>query len=101
MTVVRWTETAASDLESIRDYIRRDSPIMAQLVATRLYETVSLLSDYPAAGRVVPERNDPLLRELVRPPYRIVYELRDNVVEILTVFHAARMFPADIAPPAR
>ena len=77
MTVVRWTETAASDLESIRD------------------------SDYPAAGRVVPERNDPLLRELVRPPYRIVYDLQDNVVEILTVFHAARMFPADIAPPAR
>ncbi len=101
MTVIRWTETAASDLESIRDYIGRDSPIMAQLVVTRLYEAVTLLEDHPTAGRVVPERNDPSLRELVRPPYRIVYERHPDAVTILTVFHSARMFPTDVAPPAR
>ncbi len=98
MTVIRWTETAASDLESIRDYIGRDSPIMAQLVVTRLYEAVSLLEDHPMAGRILPERSDPSLREIVRPPYRIVYERHRDSVTILTVFHSARMFPAESAP---
>lgn len=101
MSQVRWTETAASDLESIRDYIAHDSPSIAQLVVTRLDEAASILIDYPDAGRTVPERNDPGLRELIRPPYRIVYERRDDAVIILTVFHAARTFPPDIAPPAR
>lgn len=101
MIALRWTETAIGDLESIREYIRHDSPIMAQLVTTQLYESVSLLRDYPDAGRVVPERNHPALRELIRPPYRIVYERLPDAVEILTVFHAARMFPPDIGPPAR
>ena len=54
MTAIRWTETAASDLESIRDYIANDSPTIAQLVVARLYETVSVLADYPDAGRTVP-----------------------------------------------
>jgi len=36
------------------------------------------------------------LRELVRPPYRIVYERTDDQVVILTVFHAARTFPEDL-----
>ena len=101
MTAIRWAETAASDLESIRDYIAHDSPTIAQLVVSRLYEAVSVLADYPDAGRTVPERNDPSLRELIRPPYRIVYERRSDAVVILTVFHAARTFPPDIAPPAR
>ena len=42
MTLVRWTETALADLESIRDYIRHDSPVLAQLVVTRLYVSVGL-----------------------------------------------------------
>ena len=101
MTAIRWTETAASDLESIREYITHDSPTIALLVVARLYEAVSVLRDFPDAGRTVPERNDPNLRELIRPPYRIVYERRTDSVVILTVFHAARTFPPDIIPPAR
>jgi len=71
VTAIRWTETAASDLESIRDYIRRDSPVIAQVVATRLFEAVTVLQEFPDSGRIVPERSDPTLRELIRAPYRI------------------------------
>ncbi|WP_396216921.1 type II toxin-antitoxin system RelE/ParE family toxin [Gemmatimonas sp.] len=101
MTLVRWTETALADLESIRDYIRHDSPVLAQLVVTRLNESVGLLSNNPDAGRLVPERDDPALRELIRPPYRVVYERHLDAVVILTIFHSARMFPRDIPPAAR
>lgn len=90
---IRWTEQAVEDLASIKSYIARDSAVLAQLVATRLFSAVGQLSMFPDSGRVVPERGDPSLRELVRPPYRIVYERGADAVVILTIFHASRTFP--------
>ena len=93
---IRWTEQAVEDLAGIKAYIARDSLMLAQLVVVRLYTAVDQLALFPDSGRIVPERNDPSLRELVRPPYRIVYERTDDQVVILTVFHAARTFPEDL-----
>ena len=45
------------------------------------------------AGRVVPERNDEAIREVIVRPYRIVYRLRPGLAEIVTVFRASRLFP--------
>ena len=98
---IRWTEQAVEDPAGIKSYIARDSAVLAQLVATRLYGAVDQLAAFPDSGRVVPERADPALRELVRPPYRIVYEHADDHLTVLTIFHAARMFPESLAPPAR
>jgi toxin ParE1/3/4 len=99
--IVRWTETAADDLVAIRDYIAQDSPLAAQMIAARLFDAVAVLATFPDSGRIVPERSDPALRELIRPPYRIVYERQSDIVMILTVFHAARRFPASGDEPAR
>ncbi|MBL0939434.1 MAG: type II toxin-antitoxin system RelE/ParE family toxin [Gemmatimonadaceae bacterium] len=96
MTAVRWTETAARDLETIRDYIAQDSPTIARMVVSRLVEATAVLRHHPDAGRIVPERGESSLRELIRAPYRIVYERRADIVVVLTVFHSARLFPADI-----
>lgn len=93
MIEVRWTETAYEDLVAIREFVRHDSPAYAQLIVTELYESVSQLKQFPDSGRVVPERGDPSLRELIRPPYRIVYHRHETAVEILTIFHSARTFP--------
>jgi plasmid stabilization system protein ParE len=93
---IRWTEQAVDDLIGIRSFIARDSEVFAQLVAARLINAVDQLSTFPESGRIVPERGDSALRELVRPPYRIVYECTPDAVVILTVFHAARMFPEQL-----
>ena len=66
----------------------------------RLYGAVDQLALFPDSGRVVPERGEPTLRELIRPRYRIVYERQPDVIGVLTNFHAARTFPEDLAPPA-
>jgi toxin ParE1/3/4 len=79
VTEVRWTETA-----------------YAQLVVAQLYESVGQLRQFPESGRVVPERGDPSLRELIRPPYRIVYRRHESSVEILTIFHSARLAPGTL-----
>lgn len=96
MTEVRWTEQAADDLAAILEFIRRDSPAYAHLVVGRLYGAVGQLRDFPDSGRVVPERAQPTLRELIRPPYRVVYRRSAELVEILTVFHSASLFPESI-----
>jgi plasmid stabilization system protein ParE len=51
------------------------------------------LAAFPESGRIVPEIGDPALREVLYGSYRIVYELRDNRVEIATVAHTSRRFP--------
>ena len=88
-----WAPQALRDLEGIRDYIADDSPRYAALVIERIIAGVERLSSFPGSGRMVLERNDPEIREVIIRPYRVVYRLRPGVVEIATVFRASRMLP--------
>jgi toxin ParE1/3/4 len=84
---------AVEDLEAIREFIARDSPRYADLMMERLVTAVDILKQFPQAGRVVPEHSRGDLRELVRPPYRIVYRLHGDAADILTVFRSSRQIP--------
>ena len=52
---------------------------------------VERLVAFPYSGRTVPEVDDPLIREILLGNYRIVYRIAGEVVEILTVYHGARL----------
>jgi addiction module RelE/StbE family toxin len=93
VTRILWSPQALLDLEAIRDYIARDSPRYAELVLRRLVAAVERLETFPQSGRIVPERNTEDIREVIVKPYRIVYRLRPQQVEIVTVFRASRLFP--------
>ena len=93
MIALSWSPQSLDDIESIRSYISQDSPVYADLVVRRLVAAVERLRVFPESGRIVPERNDPEIREIVERPYRIVYRVLTNRVEIVTVFHASRLFP--------
>jgi len=45
---------------------------------------------------VVPEVGDPVLRELIVRPYRIVYRLVGDGIEVVTLFRGTRMWPDDV-----
>ena len=94
MTSVRWTPQASDDLQAIHDYIARDFEVYADAEARRILEAIDRLEAYPLSGRVVPEYDCEDIRELILPPYRIVYRYRDDVAVILTVFRAERLIPA-------
>lgn len=96
---VVWTQPALADVLQIRDYITVDSPRYARIVAERLFASVDRLVAFPLSGRVVPELNDPALREVIESPYRIVYRVRADVLEVITVVHSARRFPTDLLRP--
>ena len=91
MAEVRWTSQAADDLEAITDFIAADSPHYASLFAIDVLNAVERLQCFPSSGRLVPEVQTPDIRELVLGNYRIVYRIRDEIVEILTVWHGSRL----------
>jgi addiction module RelE/StbE family toxin len=96
VTFVIWSPQAIRDVESIWAFIAQDSPSYAELVARRIVAAVERLQSFPESGRLVPERQDPALREVIVGPYRIVYRLRGGTAEVATVFRGSREFPADI-----
>ena len=93
MTGVRWTERAVEDLAAIKAFISQESPAYALAVVGRLYQAVGQLAQFPDSGRIVPEQARSEIRELVRPPYRIVYRRRPDLVEVLLVFRSSLPLP--------
>lgn len=86
------TEIANEDLAALVRYIARDNPAAAERFGLALLEKLKLLREHPLLGRIVPERGEPNLREIIYPPYRIVYRVREHeqVVEVLRFWHGAR-----------
>jgi plasmid stabilization system protein ParE len=91
VTRVIWTRQAAEDVEAIKAYVARDSERYASLLAERLVAAVGRVELFPQSGRVVPEVGDESLREVLYGNYRLVYRLHAELVEIITVYHAARL----------
>ena len=97
MAQVRWTPQAADDFEAIAEFISIDSPPYAQLFALNVFKAIERLNSFPRSGRVVPELGNAAIREIILGNYRIVYRLRKDLVEILTVYHGARLLnPSDL-----
>jgi addiction module RelE/StbE family toxin len=95
VTRITWSPQAIEDVEAIRAYVARDSPHYADLVVERIVAAVARLENHPLSGRVVPEIGDEALREVIHGNYRIVYRVRHDVAEIVTVFHGAHLFRLD------
>lgn len=91
MAEVRWTPQAANDLEAIADFIAQDSPHYASLFVMDVLAAVVRVADFPRSGRIVPETDEPALRETILGNYRVIYRLTGELVEILTIYHGARL----------
>jgi toxin ParE1/3/4 len=87
-----WTRPALRALEAIGDYISAENPTAAERTVRRIRERVNELDAQPHLGR--PGRTADT-RELVVPgtPFIVPYRVRDNHVEVLSVFHGARKWP--------
>ncbi len=90
-----WTLRSREDLRDIASFIARDNPPAARKLGELIFARVDTLEKFPELGRIVPERGQPHIREIVVRPYRIVYRLRkpEKLVEILRVWHGARGEP--------
>ena len=90
MVNIIWADVAVEDLQHIFQFIAIDSPKYAQQQVDRIINRVDQLEQFPQSGRVVPEFNNPQIRELIEGQYRIVYQIDQLDVLIARVHHAAR-----------
>jgi len=79
-----------ADLRAIHDYIAKDSPKNAKRVVREIRRRADALAKTPQLGRVVPELNDPEVREIPTYSWRIVYQLRESRVVVLAIIHKRR-----------
>lgn len=56
-------------------YAEQGVPAVGKRLVAEMFAKVEPLSDHPEMGRMVPEFESPKLRELIHPPFRIVYRL--------------------------
>jgi plasmid stabilization system protein ParE len=85
---VIWSATSEKDLVSIVEYIAADSPFNAFELFKEIKQKASSLYAFPDRGRIVPELRDQgiiLYRELIVPPWRIIYRISEKAVYILSV----------------
>lgn len=90
--MVIWSVPAKHDLKKVHDYIARDSKFYAAKVAQDIVEKSERLNDFPEIGRVVPELDDPNMRELFVYSYRLVYKASASGVEIIALIHGKQDF---------
>ncbi|KKE78913.1 type II toxin-antitoxin system RelE/ParE family toxin [Oceanobacillus caeni] len=79
--------------EDIISYISMDSEENARLFVSRIIDSVETMALFPYSGRIVPELNNELIKEKVFNNYRIIYRIKDNVMEVARVLHSARELP--------
>ena len=93
---VRWTRTAIGHLASIYDHIRQDSPRYARRMVDHITARSQQISNFPRSGQVVPEYQDPDIREVIEGSYRVIYKVAANEVRVLAVIHGARLLPPQL-----
>ena len=93
---VYWTDRAKQRLRIISEHIEQDSLRVAQETVKRILLRSRQIEGLPQSGRQVPEYEDPALRELLERPYRIIYRLLPERIDVVTVMHYRQVLPKDI-----
>jgi toxin ParE1/3/4 len=90
--MVEWSGPAKRDLKQIHDYIAQDSKYYAKNVVRNIVSKSETLEPFLKVGRMVPEINDPNVREIFIYSYRLIYEITPRRVKILAIVHGKRDF---------
>ena len=87
------TDRFLTRVEECTDYIALDHIPTAIQWAEGVIEHCEQLRTQPDSGRMVPEFNRPEIKELIHGNYRLVYELKSNRVDMLTIWQTSQVLP--------
>jgi plasmid stabilization system protein ParE len=94
---VVWAESARDDLDELLSYFAADAPGAALDVLDRIEARAAELERFSNRGRIVPElhwHGIVAYRELIEPPWRVVYRADRASVVVLAVIDARRRLDA-------
>lgn len=90
--IITLAESAVRDLEAIREYYQeQQAPEIGCRFVKEIISSVEELAILPDRGRMVPEFNSPQLRELIHPPFRIVYRRDKEKISVVRVWRSERL----------
>jgi toxin ParE1/3/4 len=89
---ITFAASAVRDLEDIQSYYSGEgAPEAGYKLTAEIIARVERLGAHPLSGRVVPEFNVEHLREIIYPPFRIIYRHDKNKVRIVRIWRSERL----------
>ena len=88
---IKWSPEAIEDLESIAEFIARDSKNYASSVVNKVIASTKNIADFPLMGCVTPEISDKKIRECFIYSYRLIYLVKSKEILILAIIHGKRL----------
>ncbi|MBK7103666.1 MAG: type II toxin-antitoxin system RelE/ParE family toxin [Ignavibacteriae bacterium] len=88
---IYWTKESLLNFQEIEDFISQDNPNAAIKLTDKLISLVEDLIEFPEKGRIVPELSISQIREILHKNYRIVYLIKKNSIDVLTVFEGHKL----------
>ena len=95
--LVHWSTVALERVSEAAESIELEDPAAAERWMENVFAATERLELFPRSGRVVPELQREEIREVFYQRYRIIYKVKPDRVEVLTVRHMRqRLRPGDI-----
>lgn len=89
---ISFSKSAIEDLTDIKEYyLEQGVAQIGQDFVASIVEHVETLPSNPDIGRVVPEFNDESIRELIHPPFRVVYLRERETIRVIRVWRSERL----------
>jgi addiction module RelE/StbE family toxin len=82
-----WSAEARQELRAIKKFIARDSEFYATRMVARIIERVEVTAEHPTRGHSVHEYPEAILKEVHEAPYRIIYRISEDQLEVITIVH--------------
>jgi plasmid stabilization system protein ParE len=89
---IEFAESALCDLEDIIAwYAGLYVPEVGERLVREIFIRTEQLAEFPESGRMVPEFEVKIIRELIHPPFRIVYRIDLAQIHIVRVWRSERL----------
>jgi plasmid stabilization system protein ParE len=93
---IEFTQSAFADLDHLLKYYQEQGrPETGRKLANEIFKKTERLLKHPDSGRIVPEFGVSVLREVIFPPFRIVYRREQNKVVVIRVWRSERLLKID------
>jgi len=89
---ILFSDSALEDLENIKAYyLEQLVPDVGENFVLAIFKQIETLINHPDLGRMVPEFNEKHIRELIHPPFRVVYLRGRALIQIIRVWRSERL----------
>ena len=89
-------ESALDDLQNILSWYEQEkAPDVGKRLVDQILKRTDQITQHPHSGRIVPEFQNPDLRELIQPPFRIVYLIESDECFVIRVWRSERILVLD------